>query len=309
MLTSWSEVSTPAELSMKSVLILPPQVAYSMRPSWVSPRLPPSPTQRARTCAPFDPQPVVGLVADVGVGLGLGLDVGADAAVPQQVDGRLERSADQRRRVERGDVRGQAERAAYRLADRDRLQRARVDPAALGDQRRRRSRPSSSAAARRAAAARRSCGAGSGSGSRNTWRWSNAATRRRCSLSSIPLPKTSPLMSPMPTQVKSSALGVDAELAEVPDDRLPGAAGGDAHRLVVVAGRAARGEGVAEPEALLERDGVGGVGERGRALVGGDDEVGVVAVVAHDVRRRHDLGPSGPTRLSVTSSRLVMKIL
>ena len=35
-------------------------------------------------------------------------------------------------------------------------------------------------------------------------RWSNAASRRVCRESSIPLPKTSPDMSPMPTQVKSS---------------------------------------------------------------------------------------------------------
>ena len=34
-------------------------------------------------------------------------------------------------------------------------------------------------------------------------RWSNAATSLMCLLSSMPLPKTSPLMSPMPTQVKS----------------------------------------------------------------------------------------------------------
>ena len=52
MLTSWSEVSTPAELSMKSVLIRPPSAAYSIRPSWVSPRLPPSPTHLARSCRP-----------------------------------------------------------------------------------------------------------------------------------------------------------------------------------------------------------------------------------------------------------------
>ena len=52
MFTSWSEVSTPAELSMKSVLIRPPPRAYSIRPSWVKPRLPPSATQRARSCEP-----------------------------------------------------------------------------------------------------------------------------------------------------------------------------------------------------------------------------------------------------------------
>jgi hypothetical protein len=56
-------------------------------------------------------------------------------------------------------------------------------------------------------------------------------------------------MSPMPTTVKSCS-GVEAHLAEVPLDRLPRAAGGDAHALVVVADRAAGGEGVAEPEAV-----------------------------------------------------------
>ena len=67
MFTSWSEVSTPAELSMASVLIRPPPRAYSIRPSWVRPRLPPSPTTRQRSCAAVDADRVVGLVADVGV--------------------------------------------------------------------------------------------------------------------------------------------------------------------------------------------------------------------------------------------------
>ena len=39
----------------------------------------------------------------------------------------------------------------------------------------------------------------SGFGSRNTWRWSNAATSVVRVESSIPLPNTSPDMSPMPT--------------------------------------------------------------------------------------------------------------
>ena len=86
-------------------------------------------------------------------------------------------------------------------------------------------------------------------------------------------------------------LGLDvlAELAEVALHRLPGAARGDAHLLVVVAGRAARGERVAEPEALLERDPVRDVREGGGALVRGHHQVGVVAVVAHDAGVRHDL--------------------
>ena len=36
-----------------------------------------------------------------------------------------------------------------------------------------------------------------------TCRWSNAATSRMCFESSMPLPNTSPDMSPMPTTVKS----------------------------------------------------------------------------------------------------------
>ena len=48
------------------------------------------------------------------------------------------------------------------------------------------------------------------------------------------------------------ALAVDAELAEVALHRLPRAARGDAHRLVVVADRAAGGERVAEPEAVVD---------------------------------------------------------
>ena len=78
------------------------------------------------------------------------------------------------------------------------------------------------------------------------------------------------------------------ELAEVQRDALPGAARRDAHLLVVVALRAAGREGVAEPEAVLGGDGVGDVGEGRRALVGGDDEIGIGAVVADEVGGRDD---------------------
>ena len=82
---------------------------------------------------------------------------------------------------------------------------------------------------------------------------------------------------------------VAAELAEMPLDALPGAARGDAELLVVVALGAARGERVAEPEAVLERDRVGGVRERGGALVGRHDEVGIVLVEGPHARGAHDL--------------------
>ncbi len=53
MFTSWSEVSTPPELSTASVFRRPPAAQYSSRPFWVRPRLPPSPSTRARTSRPF----------------------------------------------------------------------------------------------------------------------------------------------------------------------------------------------------------------------------------------------------------------
>ena len=83
-------------------------------------------------------------------------------------------------------------------------------------------------------------------------------------------------------------LDVGAELAEVPLDALPGAARRDTHLLVVVAGRAAGGERVAEPESARHRDLVGDVREAGGALVGGDHEVGIVAIVAHGSGGWHD---------------------
>ena len=59
MLTSWSEVSTPAELSMKSVFSSTPACAASMRPNCVMPRLPPSPTTLQRRSAPLTRRPLL----------------------------------------------------------------------------------------------------------------------------------------------------------------------------------------------------------------------------------------------------------
>src|SRR4029077_19750351 len=78
---------------------------------------------------------------------------------------------------------------------------------------------------------------------------------------------------------------VDVHLAEVALDRFPGAAGGDSHLLVVVAGPAAGGEWVVAPEAMLLRDRIGNVGERCRALVGRDHEIRIVVVMAQDIGR------------------------
>ena len=87
----------------------------------------------------------------------------------------------------------------------------------------------------------------------------------------------------MPTHGEVLRLAIAAERAEMALDRFPRALGGDAHLLVVVAGRAAGRERIAEPVAVLGADRVGDVRERRRALVGGDDEIRIVAVVAHDV--------------------------
>ena len=84
-------------------------------------------------------------------------------------------------------------------------------------------------------------------------------------------------------------LAIAAERAEVALDRFPRTLGGDAHALVVVTDRAAGGERIAEPEAVFGSDRIGDIGKRRRALVGSDDQIRIVGVVAHDVFRMRDL--------------------
>src|SRR6202035_3434131 len=88
------------------------------------------------------------------------------------------------------------------------------------------------------------------------------------------------------------------ELAEMALDELPGSARGNAHLLVVIAGRATRRKSVAEPEPVLFGYRVGKIGEGGRALVGRDHEVGVI-VVPDNVRRRNDPMLPGLLRYNV----------
>src|SRR3546814_11478001 len=82
-------------------------------------------------------------------------------------------------------------------------------------------------------------------------------------------------------------LDVLAELPELTLHAFPRTACRDAHLLVVVAGRAAGGKGIVQPEVVLGGDVVGDVGEGCRAFVGGDYEVWIVAVVRQHV-------PGGP---------------
>ncbi len=86
-----------------------------------------------------------------------------------------------------------------------------------------------------------------------------------------------------------AALDVAAHLAQMALGRFPCAARGNRHFLVVVAVLAARGEGVAEPEAAALGDRVGNIGETCRALVGGDDEIGPVGIEDADARGMNGL--------------------
>src|SRR5215212_8796445 len=104
--TSWSEQSTPAELSMKSALMWPPPAANSTRARRVKPRLPPSPTTRQRRSRASTRMASLERSAQDG---------------PDHVAGRQALLVDPERRL-----------SLAREADR--LRRPRPDAAALGDQ-------------------------------------------------------------------------------------------------------------------------------------------------------------------------------
>ena len=89
---------------------------------------------------------------------------------------------------------------------------------------------------------------------------------------------------------RRAAVGVAAHLAQMPARRFPRAARRDANLLVVVAVLAARRERVAEPEAALDCDLIGDVGETRGAFVGRDDQVRAVVVEHPDARGMHRAG-------------------
>ena len=128
----------------------------------------------------------------------------------------------------------------------------------------------------------------SGSGSMKMSRWSKAAISLVCLRQQHAVAEHIARHVADPDHREGRGLDVAVHLAEMPLHGLPGAARGDAHLLVVIAGRAARGEGVVEPEAELLADRIGGIRKRRRALVGGDHEIGIVLVAAdHILRRDH----------------------
>src|SRR3546814_19681341 len=68
----------------------------------------------------------------------------------------------------------------------------------------------------------------------------------------------------------------------------PGPPGSDSHFLVVIAMAAAAREGIAQPEVLLQRNGIGEIGKARRPLVRRNDEIRVSAVMNSHTLRVHD---------------------
>src|SRR3546814_9118978 len=84
-------------------------------------------------------------------------------------------------------------------------------------------------------------------------------------------------------------LHVHAHFQEMALHADPGPPGSDSHFLVVIAMAAAAREGIAQPEVLLQRNGIGEIGKARRPLVRRNDEIRVSAVMNSHTLRLHDL--------------------
>src|SRR4029079_14036436 len=100
--------------------------------------------------------------------------------------------------------------------------------------------------------------------------------------------KTVPCKSAATRHGDLVGLYVDAHFDEMALHGNPRALRRDPRRLVVVSVRAAAREGVAEPEVARQCDLGGDVGKGRGTLVGGNDEIGIIAVVNDDSLRMHD---------------------
>src|SRR5690349_5163499 len=108
------------------------------------------------------------------------------------------------------------------------------------------------------------------------WRWSKAAMSLRLSDCNMPLPNTSPDITPMPTTVTGAPCG------------FPRPPRGDAHLLMVVTMLPTRRKRIAQPEIAPLRDLVGEIGITRRTFVRRDHQVWTIAVVT-----LHPCGPYG----------------
>ena len=230
--------------------------------------------------------PVVGSVAHVLMLFGRGLHVRADAAVVEQVHGGSEDGADQF--LARHGVRGfEAECFSHLCGDQDGLGAAVEDAAALADERRVVVAPGRSRQAEHAVAL--------GEGRRRFRRGIDedvSVVERGHELRD--LAHQHAVAEDVARHIADAGgreglgLAIDAEVREVVFDALPRSSRGDSDLLVVVAHRAAGGEGVSQPETVLTRNPVGGVGQMGGAFVRRDDEVRIVSIVADHIRRMQD---------------------
>ena len=225
--------------------------------------------------APVDPQRIVGRVANRGVVFGLALHIGADPAEPQKVGLGGQDRAHQRLGLDVFAL--QPQHRAHFGGERDLLQAARENAAALADQRlvvilpagaRQRKHPGALGPA--------FCGIRLGvEEDVAVIKGRDQPDRPRQQHAVAKHVARHIADADHPHRV---GLHVDAHFQEVALHREPGPLGGDAHRLVVIALRAAAGEGIVQPEVAGFGQRIGRVGEGGGALVGGDHEVGVFAI-------------------------------
>ncbi len=269
---------------MKSVLMRPPAIAYSTRARWVNPRLPPSATTLTRRSLPSTR---TASLARSSTSSWLSLDALTKVPMPP-FHSRSTGAFRMRLMSSVGTSFSSAMPSASRdlRRDRDRLGQPRVDAAALGDQlgvvvRPRRSRQLEQTLALLVALGR----VGVGVEEDVTVIESGEELHVTRQQEAVAEDVARHVADAGDREVL--VLDVAAHLVEVALHRLPGAARRDAHLLVVVAGRPARGEPVAEPEAVLGRDLVGEIGEGRGALVGGHHQIRIVVVVTHHVGRRH----------------------
>ena len=84
-------------------------------------------------------------------------------------------------------------------------------------------------------------------------------------------------------------LHIDAHFQKVPLHRNPAAFRGNAHRFMVIPNRTAAGKSIAQPKSAFVGNGVGGVGKCRRALVCGNHEIRVFAIMDDDACGMHNL--------------------